>query len=179
MLHGQGSYTKQERDVLMIAVTTTEMQHLKALVHAEDPNAFMIVTPALEIIGRGFKPMVVGIESPHKGIRDRRSRASILVRQDQITLYATSGRPQLRCEGLQSFVRFRQRLSFCVRQHELLEGAHASEGSQHVLHHGLLAGDLAGWLLRREVVGQILLKPAGPLLNMMPTQVRFRRLQRG
>ena len=59
MLHGQGSYTKQERDVLMIAVTTTEMQHLKALVNAEDPNAFMIVTPALEIIGRGFQPMVV------------------------------------------------------------------------------------------------------------------------
>jgi uncharacterized membrane protein len=59
ILHGQGSYTKQERDVLMIAVTTTEMQHLKALVYAEDPSAFMIVTPALEIIGRGFQPMVV------------------------------------------------------------------------------------------------------------------------
>lgn len=55
-LHGRGIYSNQERDVLMVAATITEMAQLKALVHAEDPNAFVIVTPAQEILGRGFQP---------------------------------------------------------------------------------------------------------------------------
>lgn len=56
-LHGQGMYTHQEREVLMVAVTTTEMAHIKALVNAADPNAFVIVTPAREVLGRGFQPL--------------------------------------------------------------------------------------------------------------------------
>jgi uncharacterized membrane-anchored protein YitT (DUF2179 family) len=56
-LHGQGMYTHQEREALMVAATATEMTQLKALVHAEDPNAFVIVTPAREILGRGFQPL--------------------------------------------------------------------------------------------------------------------------
>lgn len=56
-LHGRGMYAQQERDVLMIAVTVTEMQQLKAMVKAEDPNAFIIVAPAQEILGRGFQPL--------------------------------------------------------------------------------------------------------------------------
>jgi uncharacterized membrane-anchored protein YitT (DUF2179 family) len=39
-----------------VAVTVTEISHLKALVSAEDPNAFMIVSPASEVLGRGFQP---------------------------------------------------------------------------------------------------------------------------
>ena len=56
-LNGRGMYTHQEREVLMVAVTVTEMSHLKALVSAEDPNAFMIVSPASEVLGRGFQPL--------------------------------------------------------------------------------------------------------------------------
>lgn len=56
-LHGRGMYTQQERDVLMVAVTVTEMNHLKAIVNAEDPNAFVIVSPAREVLGRGFQPL--------------------------------------------------------------------------------------------------------------------------
>jgi hypothetical protein len=56
-LHGKGMYTQQEREVLMIAVTVTEMQHLKAVVKTEDPRAFIIVTPAQDVIGRGFQPL--------------------------------------------------------------------------------------------------------------------------
>jgi hypothetical protein len=54
-LHGKGMYTQREREVLMIAVTVTEMQQLKSVVKAEDPRAFIIVTPAQEVIGRGFQ----------------------------------------------------------------------------------------------------------------------------
>ena len=56
-MSGRGMYTRQERDVLMVAVTMTEISHLKALVSAVDPNAFMIVSPATEVLGRGFQPL--------------------------------------------------------------------------------------------------------------------------
>ena len=56
-LHGKGMYTQQEREVLLVAVTVTEMNQLKALVNAEDPNAFVIVSPAREVLGRGFQPL--------------------------------------------------------------------------------------------------------------------------
>ena len=57
-LHGQGMYTAQERDILMVAITVTEIARLKTLVQADDPNALVIVTAAQEILGRGFKPFV-------------------------------------------------------------------------------------------------------------------------
>jgi uncharacterized membrane protein len=55
-LHGQGMFTEQEREVLMVAITVTEVARLKALVQTHDPNALLIVTGAQEILGRGFKP---------------------------------------------------------------------------------------------------------------------------
>ena len=56
-LHGRGMYTQQDRDVLMVAVTMTEMAHLKSLVREVDPNAFVIVSPVSEVLGRGFQPL--------------------------------------------------------------------------------------------------------------------------
>ena len=56
-LHGRGMYTQQDRDVLVVAVTVTEMNRLKAIVNAQDPNAFVIVSPAREVLGRGFQPL--------------------------------------------------------------------------------------------------------------------------
>jgi len=54
-LHGRGMYAQQERDVLMVALTVTEMSQIKALVKEEDPNAFMVVSPAHDVLGRGFQ----------------------------------------------------------------------------------------------------------------------------
>jgi uncharacterized membrane-anchored protein YitT (DUF2179 family) len=56
-LHGRGMFAQQERDVLLVATTATEMAQLKSLVSAADPNAFVIVTPAREVLGRGFRPL--------------------------------------------------------------------------------------------------------------------------
>lgn len=56
-LHGKGMYSQQEREVLMIALTVTETSRLKALVRQVDPNAFIIVSPAQEVLGRGFQPL--------------------------------------------------------------------------------------------------------------------------
>jgi uncharacterized membrane-anchored protein YitT (DUF2179 family) len=43
--------------VLLCALTVTEANHLKAVVNASDPQAFVIVSPAQEILGRGFLPL--------------------------------------------------------------------------------------------------------------------------
>ncbi|MBK8985905.1 MAG: DUF2270 domain-containing protein [Chloroflexi bacterium] len=54
-LHGRGMYHKQDRDVLLIAASVLEIAGLKAIVRQEDPDAFVIVTPAKEILGGGFQ----------------------------------------------------------------------------------------------------------------------------
>ncbi|MEZ4517123.1 MAG: DUF2270 domain-containing protein [Chloroflexota bacterium] len=53
-LHGKGMYLQQERDVLTVALTVTEVEHLKVIVREEDPHAFLTVMPAREIVGEGF-----------------------------------------------------------------------------------------------------------------------------
>jgi uncharacterized membrane protein len=56
-LHGTGLYTGKSHSVLLCALTVTEVNHLKALVSEVDPQAFVIVSPAQEILGRGFSPL--------------------------------------------------------------------------------------------------------------------------
>jgi uncharacterized membrane-anchored protein YitT (DUF2179 family) len=56
-LEGKGMYTGSERTVLMCAVTVTEVHNLKTAVAKEDPDAFVIISPAQEILGRGFNPL--------------------------------------------------------------------------------------------------------------------------
>ncbi|MBI4672264.1 MAG: DUF2270 domain-containing protein [Chloroflexi bacterium] len=55
-LNGEGMYTQQARQVLLCALTETEIDDLKRAVHAVDPGGFVIVLPASEIAGRGFQP---------------------------------------------------------------------------------------------------------------------------
>jgi hypothetical protein len=56
-LSGKGMYTGQERSVLICALTVTEVHNLKFAVNKEDPNAFVVVSAAHEILGRGFNPL--------------------------------------------------------------------------------------------------------------------------
>jgi uncharacterized membrane-anchored protein YitT (DUF2179 family) len=56
-LSGTGMYTGQEHSVLLCALTVTEVAGLKTLVKSEDPRAFVIVSPAQEILGSGFTPL--------------------------------------------------------------------------------------------------------------------------
>jgi uncharacterized membrane-anchored protein YitT (DUF2179 family) len=56
-MNGTGMYTGKSHSVLLVALTVTEVAQLKALVNQVDPNAFVIVTPAQEILGRGFQPL--------------------------------------------------------------------------------------------------------------------------
>ena len=56
-IDGKGMYTGAERTVLICALTVTEAHNLKNAVAKEDPQAFVIVSPAQEILGRGFNPL--------------------------------------------------------------------------------------------------------------------------
>lgn len=54
---GKGAFTGEPRQTLMVALTITEVPKLRALVAAEDPEAFVIVSPAQGIYGKGFQPL--------------------------------------------------------------------------------------------------------------------------
>jgi len=54
-LHGQGMYTGQDRSVLLCAVAPAEIARLKALVHAADEGAFVMVNPTEDVFGKGFQ----------------------------------------------------------------------------------------------------------------------------
>jgi len=56
-LSGKGMYTGKDRSVLMCAVTVTEIHNLKVAVAKEDPQAFVVVSAAHEVLGRGFNPL--------------------------------------------------------------------------------------------------------------------------
>jgi uncharacterized membrane-anchored protein YitT (DUF2179 family) len=57
LLRGQGIYAQTDRGVLLVAQPVSEAAHLKAIVRTEDPQAFVIVVPAQEVLGRAFKPL--------------------------------------------------------------------------------------------------------------------------
>ena len=55
ILHGQGAYTGAEKQVLMCAFKQREIAAIKAAVKDIDPDAFLIVCNAHEVLGDGFR----------------------------------------------------------------------------------------------------------------------------
>jgi hypothetical protein len=56
-LSGTGMYTGRQHTIFMCALTVTEVAQLKDLVARADPNAFIMISPAQEVLGRGFAPL--------------------------------------------------------------------------------------------------------------------------
>ena len=56
-LPGKGMYTGEQHTILLCALTTTEVPHLRSVVQSVDPKAFVIVLPAQEVFGGGFMPL--------------------------------------------------------------------------------------------------------------------------
>ncbi len=54
-LNGKGMFTKSDKNVLFCVVSTKEVIELKEIVSKTDPNAFVIVTDAREVLGEGFQ----------------------------------------------------------------------------------------------------------------------------
>lgn len=54
---GTGMYSGQERHVLFVAVSRSEISQLKAIIKEADPQAFVVIGQAHEALGEGFKPI--------------------------------------------------------------------------------------------------------------------------
>lgn len=53
-LHGEGSYSHAQTKVVLVAIKRQQLAELKELVTAIDPNAFIIVQEAHQVLGDGF-----------------------------------------------------------------------------------------------------------------------------
>ena len=53
-LHGQGAFTGQEKDVILVVVSLTQIAKIKLITHTLDEHAFMLIMSANEVMGRGF-----------------------------------------------------------------------------------------------------------------------------
>jgi uncharacterized membrane-anchored protein YitT (DUF2179 family) len=54
LLQGRGAYTGKEKTILLVAFKQKEIVRIKRAVHGVDPEAFMIVCNANEVLGMGF-----------------------------------------------------------------------------------------------------------------------------
>jgi uncharacterized membrane-anchored protein YitT (DUF2179 family) len=55
LVNGEGMFSKTPRGVLMTCIKSNQVSHLKTSIHKLDENAFVIVTDANEVYGKGFK----------------------------------------------------------------------------------------------------------------------------
>jgi uncharacterized membrane-anchored protein YitT (DUF2179 family) len=53
LVNGQGGYTGNEMKILYSVITFPELSRFKELVRQRDPNAFVVVTETLEVMGKG------------------------------------------------------------------------------------------------------------------------------
>ena len=56
-LQGKGAYTENDRQILMCAMRKQQLPGAKTIVLQEDPAAFMIVTSASQVLGKGYKSL--------------------------------------------------------------------------------------------------------------------------
>ncbi|MCB0103275.1 MAG: YitT family protein [Anaerolineales bacterium] len=56
-LEGRGGYTGDVRPILYCVINRSEVTYLKDIVHEIDPDAFMVIGFAHEVLGEGFKPL--------------------------------------------------------------------------------------------------------------------------
>ena len=57
LLSGEGAYSGEQRQVVCIAVHKNEYVKVKRIVKQVDPDAFVIITGASEVLGKGFQKL--------------------------------------------------------------------------------------------------------------------------
>lgn len=55
MIRAMGSYTKQDRDVLLCACSKSQAYQVRTIAHRVDPDAFVMITETSEVFGEGFQ----------------------------------------------------------------------------------------------------------------------------
>ena len=54
IMEAKGLYSGEQKNLLMVVVDSTQIYRLRDIVQLHDPEAFMIVSDAREILGKGF-----------------------------------------------------------------------------------------------------------------------------
>jgi uncharacterized membrane-anchored protein YitT (DUF2179 family) len=54
VIKGQGGYTGRDEQILYTVISFRELPQLKQLIRGVDPNAFVVVTDTLEVMGHGI-----------------------------------------------------------------------------------------------------------------------------
>lgn len=62
-LHGEGMYNHNSKQIIFTVVSPRELYMLEEYVHRVDPDAFIAVLDAYEILGKGFKSLTEKVES--------------------------------------------------------------------------------------------------------------------
>jgi uncharacterized membrane-anchored protein YitT (DUF2179 family) len=52
ILEGHGGFTKERQPVLYTVITFSELSRLKGMVRSVDPDAFVVVSDTLEVMGQ-------------------------------------------------------------------------------------------------------------------------------
>ena len=55
LLNGEGGYTKEPRKIIFCLLTPRQSVELKRFLALNDPEAFMVISDATEVVGKGFK----------------------------------------------------------------------------------------------------------------------------
>ncbi len=66
-LDGTGCFTGETRNVLLCAIAPQQVNVLQKLVRQVDPNAFVIINQAHEVLGKGFEPLSKKPSQPAAG----------------------------------------------------------------------------------------------------------------
>ncbi len=70
--YGIGAYTRTPKQIVMVAVNLLQVNKLKEVIEEVDNEAFILITDAQEVIGKGFTTPVVptSIENLVKECKD-------------------------------------------------------------------------------------------------------------
>jgi uncharacterized membrane-anchored protein YitT (DUF2179 family) len=66
LLDARGGYTEVSQDALYVVVSRAEVTRLKRLISDRDPDAFVVVSEAHEVLGEGFRPMAPAPGGPER-----------------------------------------------------------------------------------------------------------------
>ncbi|MDU7754832.1 MAG: DUF2179 domain-containing protein, partial [Veillonella sp.] len=77
IINGIGAYTRTPKQIVMVAVNLLQVNKLKEVIQEADPNVFILITDAQEVIGQGFTQPIVPAEiSKQLKSQDRTTEAN-------------------------------------------------------------------------------------------------------
>ena len=57
VMDGRGSFTHEDRKIIMTVINRSQAIRLQLFVRATDPHSFIAITSSSEIVGKGFRGM--------------------------------------------------------------------------------------------------------------------------